>query len=62
MTSTPETPDLLAAIVAATQRGEDVRAAEVPLAEMDRRAAAVEPRLGAFKQALEQRDRFNLIA
>lgn len=62
MTSTPDTPDLLAAIVAATQHSVDVRAAEVPLAEMDRRAAAVEPRRGVFKQALERRDRFNVIA
>ena len=35
---------MLAAIVAATRRMVEVRAAQVPLAEMERRAAAVEPR------------------
>ena len=40
MTSTAQTPDLLAAIVAATRRMVEVRAAQVPLAELERRAAA----------------------
>jgi indole-3-glycerol phosphate synthase len=53
---------LLAAIIAATQRTVDVRAEAVPLAEMDRRAACVEPRPGAFRRALERAHRFNVIA
>jgi indole-3-glycerol phosphate synthase len=62
MTSTVETPDLLAAIVAATRRMVEVRAAEVSIAELDRRAAAVEPRHGVFKAALSRTDRLNVIA
>jgi indole-3-glycerol phosphate synthase len=60
--STAETPDLLAAIVAATQRIVQLRAAEVPLAEMDRRAGQVEPRPGVFRRAVERTDRVNVIA
>ena len=62
MTSTAETPDLLAAIVAATQRIVAVRSAEVPLAELERRASAVEPRRGRFAAALSRMDRLNVIA
>lgn len=62
MSSTAQTPDLLAAIVAATERIVDVRAAQVPLDEMDRRAAAVEPRRGVFRRALERDGRINVIA
>ena len=62
MTSTPQTPDLLAAIVAATQRMVEVRAAEVPIGELDRRAAAIEPRPGRFIAALSRTDRLNVIA
>jgi indole-3-glycerol phosphate synthase len=62
MTSTAQAPDLLAAIVAATQRMVEVRAAQVPVGEMDRRAAAVEPRPGCFKAALSRADRINVIA
>ena len=62
MTSTAQTPDLLAAIVAATRRMVDVRAAQVSLAELDRRAAAVTPRPGRFKAALTRSDRLNIIA
>jgi indole-3-glycerol phosphate synthase len=62
MTSTAETPDLLAAIVAATQRMVEVRAAQVPLGELDRRAAGVEPRAGRFKAALSRNGRVNIIA
>jgi indole-3-glycerol phosphate synthase len=62
MTSTAQTPDLLAAIVAATRRIVAVRSAQVPLDEMDRRAADVEPRRGIFKAALERADRINVIA
>ncbi|HKY20922.1 MAG TPA: indole-3-glycerol phosphate synthase TrpC [Vicinamibacterales bacterium] len=62
MTSTAQAPDLLAAIVAATRRIVEVRSAKVPLAEMDRRAAVVEPRCGVFKRALEEQGRVNVIA
>ena len=62
MTSTVETPDLLAAIVAATRRMVDLRAAQVSIDELDRRAAAVEPRRGLFNAALSRTDRLNVIA
>ena len=62
MTAPGQGPDLLAAIVAATRRIVDVRSARVPLGEVDRRAAAVEPRRGIFKAALEHDDRINVIA
>ena len=62
MTSTAEAPDLLAAIVAATRRMVEVRATQLPLDELDRRAAAVEPRPGFFKAALSRVDRLNVIA
>ena len=62
MTSTAAAPDLLAAIVAATRRMVDVRAAAVPLDALERRAAAVEPRRGVFTQALARTDRMNVIA
>jgi indole-3-glycerol phosphate synthase len=62
MTSTAQTPDLLAAIVAATQRMVEVRATQVPLAELDRRAAHVEPRRGRFESALSRTGRMNIIA
>lgn len=62
MTSTAQAPDLLAAIVAATRRMVDVRAAQVPLAELERRAAGVEPRRGRFAAALTRPERLNVIA
>ena len=62
MSSTAQTPDLLAAIVAATQRMVEMRATQVPLAELDRRAAHVEPRRGRFGSALSRTDRLNVIA
>lgn len=62
MTSSAESPDLLSAIVAATQRMVEVRAAQVPLEEIDRRAAAADPRSGLFKAALSRSDRINVIA
>ena len=62
MTSTAETPDLLAAIVAATRRMVDVRLTQVSFADLDRRAAAVEPPRGRFTAALCARDRVNIIA
>ena len=62
MTSTAHAPDLLAAIVAATQRTVEANAAHVPLDELDRRAAAADPRPGFFKSALSCADRVNVIA
>jgi indole-3-glycerol phosphate synthase len=62
MTSTAETPDLLAAIVAAARRMVDVRSAHVPLEELDRRASGVDPRPGFFKEALSRTDRLNVVA
>ncbi len=62
MTSTAQSPDLLAAIIAATQRIVNVRETQVPLAEMDRRAAMIEPRQGVFRRALEQDGCVNVIA
>jgi indole-3-glycerol phosphate synthase len=48
--------------VAATKRIVEMRAAQVPLAEMERRAAMAVPRPGAFRRALEQAGRINVIA
>jgi indole-3-glycerol phosphate synthase len=62
MTISAQSPDLLGAIVAATRRMVDVRASRVPVAEMDRRAATVEPRPRAFKAALERSGSLNVIA
>jgi indole-3-glycerol phosphate synthase len=62
MTSTSQAPDLLAAIVAGTRRMIEVRAAQVPLDEINRRAAAVDPRPGRFAAALSRADRLNVIA
>jgi indole-3-glycerol phosphate synthase len=62
MTSTAQTPDLLAAIVAATRRMVEVRAAQAPLAELERRAAGVEVRPGRFGAALSRAGRLNIIA
>ena len=62
MTSTVDTPDLLAAIVAATKKTVSVRSTEVSLDEMDRRAAAVEPRAQLFRRALSEARRTNVIA
>src|SRR5437762_1418503 len=60
--STPSTPDLLAAIVAATRRIVEVRAQHVPLAEMERRASHVTPTPVRFRNALAQPGRLNVIA
>lgn len=62
MTSTSEAPDLLAAIVAGTRRMIEVRAAGMPIGEVDRRAAGVEPRPGRFAAALSRTNRVNVIA
>ena len=62
MTSTVDTPDLLAAIVAATRRMIDVRMTQVLRGDLDRRAAAVDCAHGRFKAALGPSDRLNVIA
>jgi indole-3-glycerol phosphate synthase len=62
MTGPVHTPDLLSAIVAATRRIVEVRAERTPLRDIDRMAAAVEPRRGMFKAALEREKQFNVIA
>jgi indole-3-glycerol phosphate synthase len=62
MTSTVDTPDLLAAIVAANRRTVDVRAERVPLAKIEAQAAAVDPPRHTFKRALERPGRLNVIA
>src|SRR6202011_949963 len=56
------TPDLLKAIVAATRRIISTRAREVPLAEMERRAAAATPEPGRFRREVARTDRLNVIA
>ena len=62
MTSSVQTPDLLAAIVAGTRKTIEMRSDAVPLAAIERRAAAVPPRPGAFANALVRCDRVNVIA
>ena len=62
MNTPAQTSDLLSAIVAATRRIVEVRAARTPLHDIDRLAAAVEPRQGIFKAALERDQQFNVIA
>ena len=62
MTASAHTPDLLSAIVAATRRIVEVRAARTPLHDVDRMAAAVEPQRGMFKGELERERQFNVIA
>ena len=62
MTSSVQTPDLLAAIVAGTRKTIEMRSEAVPRAAIERRAAAVTPRPGAFAAALARRDRVNVIA
>ncbi len=59
---TVQAPDLLATIVAATRRIVDVRRAHVSMAEIERRAARVEPRPRAFENALVQTEKMNVIA
>jgi indole-3-glycerol phosphate synthase len=58
----PATPDLLSAIVAATRRIVEVRSGLVPMAEIERRAAAVALRANAFRSAISRTDRVNVIA
>jgi indole-3-glycerol phosphate synthase len=56
------TPDLLAAIVAATQKITEVRRQKESLAALERRAAACAPRGKEFLSALSQVGRSNVIA
>lgn len=58
----PATPDLLSAIVAATRRIVETRSAAVPMGEMERLAAAVPSRAGAFSSAIGRPGRINIIA
>jgi len=60
--SSLEPPDLLATIVAATERIVETRAAREPQPALERRALAAPPRAGRFAAALGRRDRFNVIA
>ena len=62
MSSTIEAPDLLAAIVAATRRIIEVRSDRLSFAELERRAATVEPRRGVFMNAIGTPGRLNVIA
>ncbi len=62
MTESASRPDLLEAIVAATRRIVEVRAAQVSMDQIDSRAAAVEPKQGMFKTSLEREDSVNVIA
>jgi indole-3-glycerol phosphate synthase len=62
MTATAQQSDLLLAIVAATRRIVEVRADRVPYSQMASLAAAVTPRPGTFRSALQREDRFNVIA
>lgn len=55
-------PDLLAAIVAATRRIVQTRASSVPIGELERRAARIEPQTGAFTRSLDRPGRNNVIA
>jgi indole-3-glycerol phosphate synthase len=54
--------DLLATIVAATRRIVDVREAQEPRADLEKRASAVAARPGRFQAALAQVDRVNVVA
>jgi indole-3-glycerol phosphate synthase len=56
------TPDLLRTIVAATRRITDVRRGREPLASLETRAAARNPRGAQFESALAQAGRVNVIA
>ena len=56
------TPDLLGAIVAATERITEVRRGQESLAALERRAAAATPRGEAFLTALSRSGRPNVIA
>ena len=55
-------PDLLAAIVAATRHIVAVRSRQVPLAEVEHRAAAAPSGTGVFRRAIENKQNLNVIA
>ena len=57
-----EAPDLLATIVAATERITASRRAHEPLAALERRASTASPRGDLFEARLRRPDRFNVIA
>lgn len=59
---THNTNDLLAAIVAAARRSLEVRREREPISSLERRAAAAQPRGGAFVEALSRPGRLNVIA
>jgi indole-3-glycerol phosphate synthase len=54
--------DLLVTIVAGTRRIVEVREAQEPRAELEKRAAAISSRRGRFQAALAQVDRVNVVA
>jgi indole-3-glycerol phosphate synthase len=56
------TADLLATIVAATRRIVEVREAQEPRADLEKRASAASSRPGRFQAALAQVDRVNVVA
>src|SRR5690349_21372081 len=56
------TPDLLATIVAATERIIEVRREREPLAALEARAAGASPNGAAFEAGLGDRGRVNVIA
>ena len=58
----PAAPDLLAAIVAGTQRITTSRRAIEPLDALERRASAMSPRGDLFESRLRRADGFNVIA
>lgn len=62
MTDTVSRPDLLAAIVGATRRIIETRRELVPAAVLERQAAARTPQADAFRAALRQPGRVNVIA
>jgi indole-3-glycerol phosphate synthase len=55
-------PDLLRTIVAATERIVEIRRAREPIADLERRAAAANPRGPLFESALGAAGRVNVIA
>src|SRR4029453_14213135 len=62
VTSTVESPDVLAAIVAATRRIVETRLTQVAVDALERRAAGITPRRGSFENALARAGGVNVIA
>jgi indole-3-glycerol phosphate synthase len=60
--TTPASPDLLGAIVAATRRIVETRSAGVPMEQLEQQAAEAHPEPGRFLRALRARDHLNVIA